>query len=121
MKIGANLLGNAISQKTRMSCKRGDFKQLFLQRWRRKVLSYPAYFREACGAVIWRIVISWSAWYPSEYILQIFSELLRIQLLNLIRFYLTMFRLCPFNTDVSFSQQELSYFAYLLVSSFHVP
>ena len=44
------------------------------------------------GAVIWRIVISWPTWYPSEYILQIFVKLLTIQLLNLIKFCLTMFR-----------------------------
>ena len=66
-------------------------------------------------------MISWPTWYPSEYILQIFAKLLRIQLLNLVKFCLTMFHLCPFNTDILFSQEKLSYFAYLMVSSFYVP
>ena len=51
------------------------------------------------GAVIWRIVISWPTWYRSEYILQIFAVVWR-QLLNLIKFCLTMFRFCPFNTEI---------------------
>ena len=66
-------------------------------------------------------MVSWPTWCPTEYILQIFAKLLKIQMLNLIKFCLTMFRLCLFDTDKSFSQQELLYSAYLLVSSFYVP
>ena len=47
VKIGANLLGIAISLKNKDVVLERRFQWLFLQRWRRNVLSYPAYFREA--------------------------------------------------------------------------